>query len=157
MTAKITEIIGKIEEQLLIVERIPTSFEPLQTPTGIDRDLLDEKTSEWKSGELSDSVESYLAYFKDIQETLVEYIALFKSEISGLKMLEYTTPKSVQEIMDKIGTKGVLNSEFGLSIIRGELVLRLQKEEWLVVNGEHLTVISDSEKQSYDTFKEMVK
>lgn len=147
---EIKKHLDTIKSQLQTISLIPDSFDTRQAPMGIDRDLLDEITSEYERGEFNRSMSEYLDYFKDVDITLLEYIKVFSEEMKGLQFLQYTNPKSVLSIMDVIGSKGVLNTDNGLKLY--EQGLELNKTEWLVKNNDVLTVITSTDKDDYDIF-----
>ena len=59
--------------------------------------------------------------------------------------IQYTTPDSVKEIMDIIGTKGVNNSDDGLWIFRGDGDFKVYKGNYLLIkeNGSVLMVTAE--------------
>ena len=152
MREQINTLIDEINKKIQIARLIPESFDPRETPMGIDLDHFQEMECHWNINQLHDTPESYLAYFSDIDQTLVDYLDLFLFEIMGIIFLQYTNPKSVHKIMDHIGTKGVLNSDTGLNIFRDDFEAKFQKTEWLVIAREKLSKITNEEKQKYDNF-----
>ena len=157
MNTQIKKIIEDINSKFVIIDLIPYSFDTLQAPMGIDKDLLDEVIYDCESGSTNEMKEvDIISYLNDTNETLADYIKLHKCEAERLVFLEYTNPESVQSIMDVIGTQGVLNSPEGLNIFRKH-ELKLQKKQWLVKNNDYLFVIEASDKTNYDSFKKTVE
>lgn len=157
MNTQIKKIIEDINSKFVIINLIPDSFDTLQAPMGIDKDLLDEIIYDCKSGSTNEMKEvDIISYLNDTNETLADYIKLHKCEAERLIFLEYTNPESVHSIMDVIGTKGVLNSPEGLNIFR-EQELKLQKKQWLVKNNDYLFIIEGIEKKDYDVFIKSVE
>lgn len=145
-------IISKIKLQLKTIDLIPSSFNPVETPVGIDRDMLDELISEWETDKLTMTPKECLDELISDQVALKDYIELFSKEIKELTMLEYTNPKSVHKIMDVIGTKGVLNTDNGLCIFEDNKDFKLKKTDWLVINCGQKSIIDKDEKHLYDSF-----
>jgi hypothetical protein len=153
---QIENIISLIKEKLIIVNLIPTNFEPIQTPSGIDLDSLETLISEFENNVLSESEHDTFNELNSFDFTLKEYIKLFSEEIKALTILEYTTPKSVHTIMDYIGTKGVNNTENGLCVFSDNNDLKLNKGDWIAVRANHNYVVSKEEKNEYDLFIEKI-
>jgi hypothetical protein len=141
-----------IKQQLAIIDLIPNDFEPVETPTGIDRDELETIFSEIEHNCLDMTNEACLAELKSTSFTLSEYITLFSNEIKKLKFLQYTTPASVHCIMDSIGTEGVLNTDKGLCIYSSDNDLKLDKTDFLVISPTRNYSITNEQKTSYNTF-----
>lgn len=157
MKQVIKTLIAEINVRLTIISEIPESFDTLQTPVGIDRDLLDEIVYDCENDNTeSMKAEDIVDYLKNVKTTLEDYIQVFKTEAERLVFMQYNTPETVHAIMDVIGTKGVLNSPEGLNIYRTS-ELHLNKGEYLVKNNDYLFVIKEDDKQNYDSFKETVK
>jgi hypothetical protein len=69
--------------------------------------------------------------------------------------IKYTDPNSVQKIMDKIGTKGVVNYDDGLVIIRGDkhyYYFKGQVVDTDIYNEKNLSKIQN-ESETHDNWK----
>lgn len=157
MNQVIKSIIEEINVRLSIVAVIPESFDTLQAPVGIDRDLLDEIIHDCKTNNTKEMKESdIIDYLENMRTTLEDYIKAFKTEAERLVFMQYQTPETVKDIMAVIGSNGVLNTPDGLNIYRTS-DLHLNKGEYLVKNKDYLFVIKEDDKKNYDSFKETVK
>lgn len=157
MNQVIKSIIEEINVRLSIVAVIPESFDTLQAPVGIDRDLLDEIIHDCKTNNTKEMKEAdIIDYLENMRTTLEDYIKAFKTEAERLVFMQYQTPETVNDIMAVIGSNGVLNTPDGLNIYRTS-DLHLKKGEYLVKNNDYLFVIKEDDKKNYDSFKETVK
>jgi hypothetical protein len=157
MNQVIKSIIEEINVRLSIVAVIPESFDTLQAPVGIDRDLLDEIIHDCKTDNTKEMKEAdIIDYLENMRITLEDYIKAFKTEAERLVFMKYQTPETVKYIVAVIGSEGVLNTSDGLNIYRTS-DLHLNKGEYLVKNNDYLFVITEEDKKNYDLFKETVK
>ena len=157
MNQVIKSIIEEINVRLSIVDVIPESFDTLQAPIGIDRDLLEEIIYDCKTENTKEMKETdIIDYLENMRTTLEEYIKAFKTEVKRLVFMQYQTPETVKDIMAVIGSKGILNTPEGLNIYRIN-DLHLNKGEYLVKNNDYLFVIKEEDKKNYDSFKEIVE
>lgn len=149
---KIKEIKDLILVQLSKVDLIPKTFSPVSTPMGIDRDILEKYIYDIENNVLlSSDFQLYLTNLQSFHSVLDDYLKLHLNEIERCSKIQYTNPRSVNLIMDLIGTKGVLNSENGLNIFRTP-ELHLNKLDYLFILDDHFFVVTNSDKKNYDNF-----
>jgi hypothetical protein len=145
------KLIQQAKTLFLKVDLIPLSFNSHNSLSGLDRDWAFNVIDETQIDENDNPIESSIEDLNSIIDTIKEYVNAHLKEIKALIFLQYSTPKSVHLIMDEIGTKGVLNSDNGLSILRDKVLL-LQKKNWLVKQNKFLYVITNEEYLKYQNF-----
>lgn len=154
MKKEIKVKINQIENQLITIDLIPSSFEPIQTACGIDRDHLEEMIFEFKNDSLTKPIEKYLKSFESVTFTLKEYIDLYFNEINRLKIIQYKSKDSIHEINKAIAP---LKAE----LIANTVVIKKQYSDTIVnpsdfitINQGFISVITQNDKKEYDMFIE---